>query len=117
MLLGIDQILDMGRTAVNVMGNCMATAVVARWEGVLDDDAMRSRRHEGRGRWAPAASSARDGRATGPPEHDVTPLTRREVDLTDSAGGRGARSMAAAPGADRQLRRLQQRRRRRGRRR
>ncbi len=36
-LLGIDQVLDMGRTAVNVMGNCMATAVVARWEGVLDD--------------------------------------------------------------------------------
>ena len=34
-LLGIDQIMDMGRTAVNVMGNCIATAVVARWEGVL----------------------------------------------------------------------------------
>jgi proton glutamate symport protein len=34
-LLGIDQILDMGRTAVNVMGNCMATVVVARWEGTL----------------------------------------------------------------------------------
>ena len=40
-LLGVDQILDMGRTAVNVMGNCMATAVVARWEGVLDDEAVR----------------------------------------------------------------------------
>jgi proton glutamate symport protein len=40
-LLGVDQILDMGRTAVNVMGNCMATAVVARWEGVLDDAAVR----------------------------------------------------------------------------
>jgi proton glutamate symport protein len=33
-LLGIDQIMDMGRTGVNVMGNCMAAAVVARWEGV-----------------------------------------------------------------------------------
>jgi proton glutamate symport protein len=33
-LLGIDQIMDMGRTAVNVMGNCLAAAVVARWEGV-----------------------------------------------------------------------------------
>ena len=32
-LLGIDQIMDMGRTAVNVMGNCLATVVVARWEG------------------------------------------------------------------------------------
>lgn len=36
-LLGIDQVLDMGRTAVNVMGNCIATVVVARWEGELDD--------------------------------------------------------------------------------
>ena len=33
-LLGIDQVMDMGRTAVNVMGNCIAAAVVARWEGV-----------------------------------------------------------------------------------
>jgi proton glutamate symport protein len=41
-LLGIDQIMDMGRTAVNVMGNCIATAVVARWEGVFDDRQMRA---------------------------------------------------------------------------
>jgi len=41
-LLGIDQILDMGRTAVNVMGNCISTAVVARWEGVLDDERIRN---------------------------------------------------------------------------
>ena len=40
-LLAIDQILDMGRTAVNVMGNCISTAVVARWEGVFDDAKMR----------------------------------------------------------------------------
>jgi proton glutamate symport protein len=40
-LLGIDQLMDMGRTAVNVMGNCIATAVVARWEGVLDEGALR----------------------------------------------------------------------------
>ena len=32
-LLGIDQLMDMGRTAVNVVGNCLATAVIARWEG------------------------------------------------------------------------------------
>jgi proton glutamate symport protein len=41
-LLGIDQVLDMGRTAVNVMGNCIATVVVARWEGVFDDTRMRA---------------------------------------------------------------------------
>ena len=34
--------MDMGRTAVNVMGNCIATAVVARWEGVFDDERMRA---------------------------------------------------------------------------
>lgn len=33
LLLGVDQFLDMGRTAVNVVGNCLAAAVVARWEG------------------------------------------------------------------------------------
>lgn len=32
MLLGIDQILDMGRTTVNLIGNCVATVVIARWE-------------------------------------------------------------------------------------
>ena len=32
-LLGIDAVMDMARTSVNVVGNCLATAVVARWEG------------------------------------------------------------------------------------
>src|SRR5512139_2620806 len=41
-LLGIDQIMDMGRTAVNVMGNCISTAVVARWEGVFDDEKLKA---------------------------------------------------------------------------
>jgi proton glutamate symport protein len=41
-LLAIDQVMDMGRTAVNVMGNCISTAVVARWEGVFDDAKMRA---------------------------------------------------------------------------
>jgi proton glutamate symport protein len=41
-LLGIDQIMDMGRTGVNVMGNCLATVVVARWEGAFDDGRMRA---------------------------------------------------------------------------
>lgn len=40
LLLGIDQILDMGRTATNVTGNCVAAVVVARWEGVFDDKKM-----------------------------------------------------------------------------
>ena len=33
MILGIDALMDMGRTMVNVVGNCLASAVVARWEG------------------------------------------------------------------------------------
>ncbi|HXZ81506.1 MAG TPA: cation:dicarboxylase symporter family transporter [Terriglobales bacterium] len=32
-LLGIDQLMDMARTSVNVIGNCLATVVIARWEG------------------------------------------------------------------------------------
>jgi proton glutamate symport protein len=34
-LLGVDQLMDMGRTMINVVGNCLATAVIARWEGEL----------------------------------------------------------------------------------
>jgi len=40
-LLGIDQILDMGRTTVNLVGNCVATVVIARWEKEFDYDKMR----------------------------------------------------------------------------
>jgi len=36
-ILGIDEILDMARTATNVLGNCLATVVVARWEGEFND--------------------------------------------------------------------------------
>jgi Na+/H+-dicarboxylate symporter len=35
LLLGIDPLLDMGRSATNVLGNAMATAVVSKWEGEL----------------------------------------------------------------------------------
>lgn len=35
LLLGIDQLMDMVRTTVNVVGNCLASAVVAKWEGDL----------------------------------------------------------------------------------
>ena len=37
LILGIDRILDMGRTATNVVGNTVATVVVARWENALPD--------------------------------------------------------------------------------
>jgi proton glutamate symport protein len=35
-ILGIDQLMDMLRTSLNVLGNCLATVVVARWEGEFD---------------------------------------------------------------------------------
>lgn len=34
MILGVDQLMDMARTGVNMVGHCVATAAVARWEGV-----------------------------------------------------------------------------------
>jgi len=34
LILGVDALMDMCRTSVNLLGNCVATAVVARWEGV-----------------------------------------------------------------------------------
>jgi len=37
-ILGIDALMDMARTSVNVLGNCLASAVVARWEGEFIDN-------------------------------------------------------------------------------
>ena len=38
-ILGIDELMDMARTSVNVIGNCLATVVVAKWEGEFDESA------------------------------------------------------------------------------
>jgi proton glutamate symport protein len=38
-ILGVDELMDMARTMVNLVGNCLATAVMARWEGELGDEA------------------------------------------------------------------------------
>jgi Na+/H+-dicarboxylate symporter len=38
LLLGVDQLLDMGRTAVNVLGNCLAAVVMAKWEGEFQSE-------------------------------------------------------------------------------
>jgi len=37
-LLGIDELVDMVRTMVNVVGNCLASVVIAKWEGKFIDD-------------------------------------------------------------------------------
>jgi proton glutamate symport protein len=36
LIIGVDQLLDMGRTTINLVGNCLATVVMARWEGELN---------------------------------------------------------------------------------
>jgi proton glutamate symport protein len=42
-ILGVDALMDMARTSLNLLGNCLATVVMARWEGTFqlspDDDA------------------------------------------------------------------------------
>jgi Na+/H+-dicarboxylate symporter len=37
-IFGVDELMDMGRTCVNLIGNCLATIVVARWEGEFNDE-------------------------------------------------------------------------------
>jgi proton glutamate symport protein len=39
-ILGVDALMDMARTSVNLVGNCLATVVMARWEGELDRSPM-----------------------------------------------------------------------------
>jgi proton glutamate symport protein len=36
LIIGVDTLMDMARTTVNLIGNCLAAAVMARWEGVLE---------------------------------------------------------------------------------
>ena len=38
MILGVDALIDMGRTVLNVTGNCVAAAVVGKWEGSRDEE-------------------------------------------------------------------------------
>jgi len=40
-IFGVDELMDMGRTCVNVIGNCLATVVVARWEREFDENRAR----------------------------------------------------------------------------
>jgi proton glutamate symport protein len=38
LILGVDELMDMARTAVNVIGNCLATVVITKWEGAFRND-------------------------------------------------------------------------------
>jgi len=47
-ILGVDAFLDMARTSVNLVGNCLASAVMARWEGSLETKPMEQQVEQGR---------------------------------------------------------------------
>ena len=38
LILGVDELMDMARTAINVIGNCLATVVIAKWEGAFRNE-------------------------------------------------------------------------------
>lgn len=42
LILGIDRFMSEGRAIVNIIGNAVATVVIAKWEGELDHERMRS---------------------------------------------------------------------------
>ena len=46
LILGVDELMDMARTAINVIGNCLATVVVAKWEGAFRNDEWRKEEAE-----------------------------------------------------------------------
>jgi len=48
-ILGVDEIMDMGRTAVNVIGNCLATVVISKWEGNFRTEPLPPEVTEGEG--------------------------------------------------------------------
>jgi Na+/H+-dicarboxylate symporter len=52
LIMGVDVFLDMGRTATNVIGNSLATSVIAKWEGKLGEEAGEDAAH------APVAAAA-----------------------------------------------------------
>lgn len=64
LILGVDTVMDMARTAVNVLGNCLASVVLARWEGVFgsnlqaDGTLAESKTESAAGEHAAAAVSA-----------------------------------------------------------
>ena len=58
-ILGIDELMDMARTSVNVIGNCLATVVIARWEGEMPPGLESSGRGLEAARTAPARVDAR----------------------------------------------------------
>lgn len=70
LLLGADRIMDSMRVSVNLLGNCVATFVVANWEGQLDKERMRR---------------VLDGEDV-PPLEEVDPITGKTVPAPETEG-------------------------------
>jgi proton glutamate symport protein len=59
LILGVDEFMDMARTAVNLLGNCVATLVVSRWEGEALTPEFQSSNQDGLPAWIRVFRSAR----------------------------------------------------------
>jgi proton glutamate symport protein len=72
LLIGIDAVMDMARTCVNVVGNCVAAVVVGAWEKAIPEDAQVFRPLQGpfpaAGTLLPEARLVRDGKREGDPD-------------------------------------------------
>ena len=53
LILGVHRLLAEALTFVNVVGNCVATIVVARWDGALDEETLRAKVGFGGARLSP----------------------------------------------------------------
>ena len=78
-ILGVDELMDMARTTVNLIGNCLATCIMARWEGEFDDAATGVL--PGEEPTAPAGDVASGGReppGSGEPTRGLTPPAHQD---------------------------------------
>ncbi len=94
LIMGVDQILDMGRTVTNVLGNGLATAAVARWQGEM---------REGRttpSRRPPRSRPARRPEVTGPAAVAGAAVPGGRCALYDSASASRADRPPPRPGRD-----------------
>jgi proton glutamate symport protein len=75
-ILGVDELMDMGRTAVNVVGNCLATVVISKWEGNFRTEPLPPEVIEGEGPIGEQATLAAGAPVDGPDLRDgsATPV-------------------------------------------
>jgi aerobic C4-dicarboxylate transport protein len=79
LILGVDRILNEVRALVNLIGNAVATIVVARWEGVFDVDLARKVLSASRGALIEEEKTARDARAELNGELQMPSVARRNT--------------------------------------